>query len=729
MKKLLSLFLAVLMVASIVAMMPVFSVSAAVDTSALTQNNDPSSPAYGRYLIPGTVDGGNGCGFVDGNARPADKAAHGFSVLLGTADGNTILDKCQIYVNGNKATLCKTYKGYQHIGRNGDDGIFYGVIGTGMTKGQESEMILLIGDDYYMQGTLGAANSTTHAVVSSNTVLYTGSDMLVSTVTFADASAFNVGDTMTVRFHDNHYNVNIAEVVAKDGNTVTIKAEKCYTNNTLCEFTLSDDSKFSVAINATDTFYIVDGAYGYLQTKNGANEGEIDVRVIAEATKEVLDQYNRIGIQLTFTLKDGTKKAFDEITSTEFYRSVSTSEGSYAAKDGYYLFGCVVTGVPVGVDKVDANVKLYNDEEGTNRVIDLGSGNLAETASANVDDVRKQTLIPATSITVNKFNGNADIGSGESSPARLFDGTTKKLGTGNVNYTVDFTLDQAVALTGIIFSVGNDSRAYERSIKSWQLKAKRDDGSWAVIASWGRYLTLGENYDDNAITDPDLLPNGSREAFTLKNVAEYKEYQLVVEGKPNTFNQLGEISLYINGLDYIKDEMQKYGNVGNITVTKYTGNNKDGATGNDIPSGGEQNPYNLFDGKTNKHGDGRTADNGGFIVEFSTKSAIAITGIIFTHGNDSAGSNRYYTYWKLEAKDAGGNWVTVYECKGGMERPGTTSYDSNAITDPEAVADIQRVAYLVDNTTAYSEYRLSAKGNGGNYNQMGEVTFYTAKAQ
>ena len=98
--------------------------------------------------------------------------------------------------------------------------------------------------------------------------------------------------------------------------------------------------------------------------------------------------------------------------------------------------------------------------------------------------------------------------------------------------------------------------------------------------------------------------------------------------------------------------------------------------------------------------------------------------MIFTVGNDSYGSDRYYTSWKLEGQNADGTWAVVSQSIGNVTK-GSANYDAGSIPNPDDLPDSQRQAYLVDNAGNYTNYRFTATGNGNNYNQMGELTLYT----
>ena len=508
------------------------------ETTFFTKNTDESSLAYGRYLIPGSIDGGVGCGFIDGNANVNENNWYGLTELLDTTDNATILENIKVYLNGVEAHFNKSYLGYTHCGRNGSDGCFYGIVGAGFTSGVETTVTFLIGDKYYMQSVI-TPNETAHAVESSSTAYYTTEKKLVTTVTFVEDIAFTEGQTLTMRLHDDHTDRN-ATVTKVDGKTVTIEVKDFSTSKSLCEFTLADGTKFSLPINVNPK---TEKAIGYIQTRANADPTKFDTRVLIEAHQDYTANFDSASLEITFTLANGTTRTFN-VGSTTVYEEITAGNDIYTATDDCALFGHAITDIPKGTNAVAVKVTFHNSEEGTSETIDVGSASLTVTADATVSDIKAMNKVDSSDITVNSIDDGRSIDDGEGAK-KLFDGTTSKHGSHSSTFTINFNTAEATTITGIIFTVGNDSYSNDRYYTSWKLEGQNADGSWSVVAQSIGSVTKGSaDYKDSEFPDPDALPDSQRQAYSVDNAGTYTAYRFTATGNGGNYNQMGEMTLY-----------------------------------------------------------------------------------------------------------------------------------------------------------------------------------------
>ena len=161
--------------------------------------------------------------------------------------------------------------------------------------------------------------------------------------------------------------------------------------------------------------------------------------------------------------------------------------------------------------------------------------------------------------------------------------------------------------------------------------------------------------------------------------------------------------------------MNKY-DANSITVTGCTASDKSHVT-----ASGEGSYY-LFDGTTSKFGSNAKP---GFEVSFETAEAITISGLIFTIANDtnSSGSGRTYQAWTIYGIDANGDRVIVAT----SNHPVTIGVSNiSGGVDPDTIDNANREAYLVVGADSFSKYVISITA-GTAYTQMGEITLYTAQ--
>ncbi len=391
MKKFLSLFLAVLMVVSVVAMTSVFTVSAAESTLDTTNMTE--------YESGFAFWNSSSHGFVDGYFTPKDEDTYAIRNLLGV-DSMTrqIFDEnVKIYVDG-----VQVFCNVNHSNVDYGGGFGFGIPSVGYTAGQTSTFTVVVADTWFTQATF-TPNTTAHRVISSATTKYTESRALVSVVTFETLPSLAVGDTLELRFHDECSNTAYTSKVQKiDGTTVTVLTENISSNKTLCEYALEDGTKFSVSVTEEKTYVPTFSAAGYVQFRPNENTpfDAFDVRVLAEVYEPYITGFTSAKIQLTITNGDVSKSfAYD---TTTVYQSIRAGNEIYTAEEDRYYFGVAVTGIPTGVTAVSASLVFTAD--GNETVVELGSldvnnpyANLEEQAqnvasSGNCLGIEQQTV-------------------------------------------------------------------------------------------------------------------------------------------------------------------------------------------------------------------------------------------------------------------------------------------------------------------------------------------------
>ena len=92
-----------------------------------------------------------------------------------------------------------------------------------------------------------------------------------------------------------------------------------------------------------------DGFKAYYQEKDNGSSNDLRI-VVAMSENKLSDISAGMKMKITFTLEDGSSKAFDGVFGEDYllYRSVNAGGDSYDAIDGCALFGCVVTDIPDG---------------------------------------------------------------------------------------------------------------------------------------------------------------------------------------------------------------------------------------------------------------------------------------------------------------------------------------------------------------------------------------------
>lgn len=651
MKKFLSLFIAVLMVAAVVAMMPVFTVSAAgstLDTTGLTK-------------IEGEFSVNTGCGFLDGSSKPVD-SAYAFKTIVGSGGTKDILSACKVYVDGKQVRFNLAYNGeYYHAGLTGD-GIWWGIVGAGFTKDQESTLTVVVDDQYYMEGKF-KPSVTAHYVVDQTTTQYTVSKNVVSVVEFETLPNLQVGDAATLRFHDEHDNINAAIVTSIDGNKVTFVASDVTVEHTLCEYTLGDGSKFTVTINeqkdilpggetATDT------VKGYVQVRPNANAlfTAYDARILVEANEEYIKSFDLATINFTVT-NGGVTKTFSYETDT-IYRVINAGKEILTASEGCGYLGVSVSGIPTGVSNVSAELVLTKG--GVETKIVLGE--------ATVD---------------NPYGNLADKTEGVPSS-----GDCIGIESQNVNGTQ----------TNVVCYSGYDAIA----------KIHKAGGSLVLDVDGVPYLinTVGYYGDSTYWGRLALEFEGFQfikgETYTFKLYVLDADYNLVYFNDAKTFT-----SQY--GLDLRPQQ--------NVTLpegltavenTKITDVSSDG-----ISPYGTETPDKLFDGKYVNGNHTKLCcgvENRPFTVTFKTNGDTTLTYYTFVTANDTAPSgDRNPEGWVLYGK-VGTEWVAL----------STVAVGSN--TGLEGV-NYTPFSYKIDNVQTCTEYMFEFTEQGGQF-QMAEIILY-----
>lgn len=496
-----------------------------------------------RYELPvSSFTPKDGCGFIDSDML---FGKYGLSRILGTTDSKEILDQTKVYINGEEARFNNGYLGYVHCTRNSSDGYLLGVVGAGYTKGEPTTVTLLIGDYFYATANFTPGTSAL-AVESSKTVYHSVKKTCVSSVTFAEPTDFKVGGEISARLHDDHNDrVFRIESVSEDRKTVTFVCDDFSTAKSLLEFKISDELRFSVTIDEEiDT--VTETAVGYLQTRKNAEDpaGKLDSRIIIETNENFIQNYDSATMKMDYTLADGSLKSFTAQITTA-YRKISAGSEIYTATQGCALFGVVVVGVPMGTERIAATVTFQNSETGENHLIDLGAASLSITTEEEVSTVKAMTKYGSDRITVTATDDGRPLDDGEGA-MKLFDGTTAKHGTGNLNFSVSFKTQEAVTVSGIIFTIANDTYASgsSRTYRSWTLLGEDKEGNWWVVAVSNKPITTGTSaVADNV--DPDTVDDSNREAYVIENAGRYSSYKLEVTGGGG-YTQMGEITLYVS---------------------------------------------------------------------------------------------------------------------------------------------------------------------------------------
>ncbi len=424
-------------------------------------------------------------------------------------------------------------------------------MGAGYDRSQPITITLLMGEYYYATYTYPALTeeeqknaSSALAVVSSDTVYYSAKKTCVSTVTFSDPTDFEVGGKISARLHDDHNDRTFTvTAVSEDRKTVTFFCDDMVTAKSLLEFKVSDDLRFSVAVDsAVNT--VTETAVGYIQTREHKEdpEGRFDARIIIEANENYIKNFSSATLSMDFTLADGSTRAFSN-SNTTLYREVQSGDDIYTATKDCALFGVAVIGVPMGTRSVSVKVTFRNAESGEEIEINIGTASLAITTGCEVSDVKGMSRYDSGNITVTEADDGRQLTDDEGA-LKLFDGTTKKHGTHKSEFSVSFTTRKANTLSGIIFTIANDTytSGASRTYRAWMLYGQDETGRWWEVASSTRAITTGTGKVEDGV-DPDTVEDSNRQAYIINNAGEFSSYRLEVIGGGG-YTQMGEITLY-----------------------------------------------------------------------------------------------------------------------------------------------------------------------------------------
>ena len=382
-KKSLARCLTILLIFSL--FVPVLSAFSSVPSFA-EENAAPTYDKVKSYTMIETssVSFGTGCSFLDGNLNLPDNSEY---------KGVLFSDKTKswIYVNGELATFAPA-----NTGPNGAGGVYFAILGAGVNiKSGESVTITVAtqtqNGNYYGEATTTAPSNLIG--YDSSYVKLIGTRSATITVRGTDiASKYSVGETVNVRFHDDH-NDRKFTVNSNDGYEVVFGcSDFTSTSRTIAEVDYGAERGFAALVDeniqanqlpATDSNKV----NGYYQTAPGTTNGN-NMRFLFTADDETLsageEDENALfqtGTAIISFMKGDSKVKSLTMGLSEFtfFRSVFADGDLYEAEDGEAVFGIVISNVPVFA-WTDIEIQILSSDE-TDKYYGVASKPLSESVA------------------------------------------------------------------------------------------------------------------------------------------------------------------------------------------------------------------------------------------------------------------------------------------------------------------------------------------------------------
>lgn len=663
MKKVLAIILAVCMMAVFV---PAFAVSAETEENVaptysdaiagkqkLTPFNGSADTLEGYAGKQGAQINGFGCGFLDGNVYFDRLVAKTLMSALATED-------VLVYVDGKLAGLAPAHAGAKDWGIGG--GFQLGIINAAFKAGVESTVTLVFGNtDLYTEFTVTPTNDS--IAYDSSEVVIRGTKATITVTGAAVAAAYKVGDSVTVRLHDDHVDRTFTVDSVKD-NTVVMTCESFSpTDKTLVEVAYGTNRAFTTLVDTNipggELGAPAEGVFNVAyQTRDGEKAGQ-DMRFILAAKASDLAAngasiYENGTVTLTYKKGDAEVKTFSKsLKALELFKTIVANGEYWTPVPGAVLTGFIIKDVPAFA--------------WTSMDLTIANGDTVLFAGYVEKDIKETVAMGGYVWLQGEQNINSDTGknTGGESSIYLFDKTSSKYGfhSGGGDQTITWNYDSAKTVSLYALYSGNDSYGTDstRHPTAWTLSGSNDNETWTVI--------------DEVTSNPGMPVNGGSGSFYKVDAPAAYQYYKITFKTQNDYFQLGEIKMYETATTVEYNFNDRI-----VGITSYS---SDPAASNS-----NEGLAQLFDNNAGtKFGFYDTTSK--VTIEWSYATAQTATGYSIMTGNDSTLYGRNPDSWTLYGYDEANNtWVAL----------DTVAVGGNFSEE--------LMIYGIDNPAAYKTYKI-----------------------
>lgn len=648
-----------------------------------------------------------GCPFWDGNLNLPDNSEYG---------GKLFSDKTKswIYVNGKLATFAPA-----HTGPNSKGGVYFAILGVNGVNIESGTSVTITvatqtaSGNYYGEATTTAPSNLIG--YDSSYVKLMGTRSATITVRGEEiASKYSVGETVKVRFHDDHGDSNNPNdkyftVNSNDGNEVVFGcSDFTPTSKTIAEVGYGTEKGFAALVNENIQANQLPAAdsnkvNGYYQKAPGDTNGN-NMRFLFTADDETLSAGEEDGTALfqtgtaiiSFMKGDSKVRSLKmELSEFTYFRSVFADGDLYEAEDGEAVFGIVISNVPVFA-WTDIEIQILSSD-GTPKYSGVASKPLSEAVAMggyvwlegekNIQAIGGTADAPVSGDKINRPTSDEGV-------RQLFDKTAAKFGAGDGegnkgNITVTWNYDDAKTVSLYAIYTGNDSRGnnYIRNPSSWVLYGSNDSSN-----DEKKYVVIDT-------VDNPALPNegGQGKYYEVDNPTSYQYYKIEFATNSGEYFQLGEIKMLetATSSQYSFNDMIAPPAV--ISSTPEVLSTTEGLA-------------QLFDGNPNTKL-GYYSNVSEFTILWSYDEAVEVTGYSLTTGNDSTVFNRNPKSWVLYGANDGLNYKEIG--KGSVSHNFSGEFSIYGVDKPVGVEE----------PVAYKHYKIVFTVDNHHF-QMADIALY-----
>ena len=692
MKKLLSLFLAVMMVASIVVLMPVFSVSAAEPTydgdsfdptDVITNKTivEISQESLARPTLSNNADSFGNSSYAklfDGNhSSKIEGNLSGTATLTFQTTNAAIVTDYVIYTGNDNV---------EWPGRNPASWVL-----KGTTDGVEWVVL-----DSVSSTGLDEANSTPYGYKIDNPDVYKdyrieftkggGYCQICELVLYTDVTPVEAEDSFVTYYKDTHsakatftlkdHGLFVgatfgligeqakAEVIAVDGDTVSVTVSNLSSDP--ISLAMKWDAGTSKYLTIpVDVFANTETAIGFVQLRPNSSNAmtQFDVRIIVEALEEYIKHYDSAKITAIVEYGVSESRTF-EFNTTTVYKSIQAGNEILKPSDGCLYFGGAITGIPNGDYNVKASLTLTVDGEETEIVL-----------SQDGNDVSNPLTNPADN-TVEATNRNFNLYGIENHAKNDITNTY-------VVYNGYDDVDAVVQAGGKVVLNINGTNYYINDFNNY--------GTY-----WGRL--------NAEVAGAEFLMGAS---YTITMYVYDANYKMVYYTDPLTTVSPVTASNTVDNRTGV-----------NVTLPEGLGTapmDTSSATVTGITTWGDGAASNLIDGNTSgsKIGGNNTSLGATITVTFKTTSAVTATYYtLYTGGDTASNQGRNPLSWKLYGK-VGNDYVLLSDI-------------GYTLTTRPGIEPVNRTpySYQIENPQSCTEYKIEFIAGSGQF-QMNELVLHT----
>ena len=702
MKKVLSLFLAVMMVASIVAMMPVFTVSAAepsydgdsLDPNTIISNNPNVAINTETLRAPTYANCNDNDKFGEFNdtykklfdgdfGSKAEGNLNGTAIFEFDTVASAIVTHYVIYT-GNDNEKCNGRNPESWVLKASNDGENWTVIDTVTSTGLDEVNSTPYGYEvdtpgYYTKYQIAFTKSGSWCQVC-ELKLYTLNDLvkpedahvtsfkdtknMIATFTYQN-HGLKVGDTVSIEEISQD-----VTVTAVNGDTVEIRTLEMPINRSWISLSFAQNKKIVVPVSFANT----ETAIGFVQLRpNSADPmGKFDVRIIVETFKDYIKHFDSANITATVEYGNSEHREF-KFDTTTVYQSIKAGNETLYPSAGCLYFGGVITGIPNGDYNVKATLTLTVDGQNTEIVLSQNGVDVSNPLDNPAKNTQEATKVDGLYIYIleewSQGNGYSSESYGETVVA-FGNGQTLSDFVGNKqDYNNNVTVIVNVNGTNYkITKFANDGNWFRPNIEDANVPILEGlEYNFTVYVFDANYKMV---YYTNTVTH--------RATYTTKNTTDNRT-KLNVE--------------LPGGLSTIDSS----------TLTNLTCSGQNSMFNNTT-----ENVAQLFDKNTSDTKMGCHCNKGATItVTFNTSSAQTITYYTLYTGNDTAKNPaRNPVSWKLYGK-VDSNWVVLSEIGltndtvTGLEATNSTPY-SYKVKNPQSCTE-----YKIEFVTASEKFQMN----------------------